>query len=155
MNRKDKLLLEKSGENVIRLYKEGIFYVAYNHSALRFLRFVNSNVTLIKQELANGEWYFRIGIVALSSMLQGLALKDELGSYKQYVEIECEKVETSLENVTEYQLIQGSGKQRKRMKDEAVGIQEMIIEQIKNINIGTLTPITAVTLINDWQNKLK
>ena len=37
MTPKQKLELEQSGEPLIRLYKEGIFYVAYNHSVIRFV----------------------------------------------------------------------------------------------------------------------
>lgn len=37
MDLKEKLALEKPDENLVRLYHEGIFFVAYNHSAIRFV----------------------------------------------------------------------------------------------------------------------
>lgn len=157
MGVKEKLALEKSGEKVIRLYREGIFYVAYNHSAVRFSHFINGNVVFLKHELKNGDWYLRIGIVQNSSMLENITLKDKNGEFKKYIELECDAVETSIEDVTNVRIIKKSGGQKKK-EPTAVpqnNREKEVIEQIKKLNLGTLTPVAAISLINDWQNILK
>lgn len=157
MEVKEKLALEKSGEKIIRLYREGIFYVAYNHSAVRFSHFINSNVVFLKHELKNGDWYLRIGIVQNSSMLENITLKDENGEFKKYIEIECDEIKTTLEDITNVHVIKKSGGKR---KNEVITVsnnnrEKEVIEQLKKLNLGTLTPVAAITLINDWQNMLK
>lgn len=157
MEVKEKLALEKSGEKIIRLYREGIFYVAYNHSAVRFSHFINGSVVFLKHELKNGDWYLRIGIVQNSSMLENITLKDENGEFKKYIEIECDKIKTTLEDITNVHVIKKSGGKR---KNEVITVsnnnrEKEVIEQLKKLNLGTLTPVAAITLINDWQNMLK
>lgn len=157
MEVKEKLALEKSGEKIIRLYREGIFYVAYNHSAVRFSHFINGSVVFLKHELKNGDWYLRIGIVQNSSMLENITLKDENGEFKKYIEIECDEIKTTLEDITNVHVIKKSGGKR---KNEVITVsnnnrEKEVIEQIKKLNLGTLTPVAAITIINDWQNMLK
>ena len=157
MEVKEKLALEKSGEKIIRLYREGIFYVAYNHSAVRFSHFINGNVVFLKHELKNGDWYLRIGIVQNSSMLENITLKDENGEFKKYIEIECDEIKTTLEDITNVHVIKKSGGKR---KNKVITVsnnnrEKEVIEQLKKLNVGTLTPVAAITLINDWQNMLK
>ncbi len=157
MEVKEKLALEKSGEKIIRLYREGIFYVAYNHSAVRFSHFINGSVVFLKHELKNGDWYLRIGIVQNSSMLENITLKDENGEFKKYIEIECDEIKTTLEDITNVHVIKKSGGKR---KNEVITVsnnnrEKEVIEQLKKLNLGTLTPVAAITLINDWQNMLK
>ncbi len=157
MEVKEKLALEKSGEKIIRLYREGIFYVAYNHSSVRFSHFINSSVVFLKHELKNGDWYLRIGIVQNSSMLENITLKDENGEFKKYIEIECGEIKTTLEDITNVHVIKKSGGKR---KNEVITVsnnnrEKEVIEQLKKLNLGTLTPVAAITLINDWQNMLK
>lgn len=157
MEVKEKLALEKSGEKIIRLYREGIFYVAYNHSAVRFSHFINGSVVFLKHELKNGDWYLRIGIVQNSSMLENITLKDENGEFKKYIEIECDEIKTTLEDITNVHVIKKSGGKR---KNEVITIsnnnrEKEVIELIRNLNLGTLTPVAAITRISEWQDMLK
>lgn len=157
MGVKEKLALEKSGEKVIRLYKEGLFYVAYNHSAVRFSRFINNSVVILRHELKNGDWYLRIGIVNNSSMLEKFALKDEKGEFREYIEIECEEMETSLDEVTNVRTIKRSGSKKQEEKKILPdnNREKEVIERIRTLNLGTLTPVAAISLINEWQVMLK
>lgn len=150
MKTADKIILEKSGENIIRLYKEGLFYIAYNHSAIRFKRLINDKVTILKILLKRGNWYFRIGIVENSPILKDFKIKDSNGEYKSYIEIECDKIDTNLEEITDYRNIQryANGSYRKQTEQE-------IIKAIKSLNLGLMTPVNALSLIGEWQERLK
>lgn len=159
MEVKEKLSLEKSGEKIIRLYKEGIFYIAYNHSAVRFRHFINGNVKILKHELKNGDWYLRIGVVQTSSMLENIPLKDPEGKFRDYIEIECDEMETSLEEVSDFIMKRYGTKNIKKEKtdDEKVtnNREKEVIELIRNLNLGTITPVAAITWISKWQDMLK
>ena len=159
MEVKEKLSLEKSGEKIIRLYKEGIFYIAYNHSAVRYRYFINGNVKILKHELKNGDWYLRIGVVQTSSMLENIPLKDPEGKFRDYIEIECDEMETSLEEVSDFIMKRYGTKNIKKKKtdDEKVtnNREKEVIELIRNLNLGTITPVAAITWISKWQDMLK
>lgn len=159
MEVKEKLSLEKSGEKIIRLYKEGIFYIAYNHSAVRFRHFINGNVKILKHELKNGDWYLRIGVVQTSNMLEKIPLKDPEGKFRDYLEIECDEMETSLEEVTDFIIKKSGTKNIKKEKTDDGKVsnnrEKEVIELIRNLNLGTLTPVAAITRISEWQDMLK
>lgn len=154
MGVKEKLALEKSGEKIIRLYKEGIFYIAYNHSAIRFRHFINANIKILKHELKNGDWYLRMGVVQTSKILANIPLKDEEGNFKDYVEVECKEMKTELEEVSDF-IVKRSAAKKNQSPDGREVKEKEVVADIRNVNIGTLTPVLAITLISEWQNKLK
>lgn len=155
MELKQKLELEKSGETLIRLYREGIFYIAYNHSALRFHHFINNKVKILRHELKDGSWYLRIGVVQTSTMLQSLPIKDEQGNYKNYLEVECDKLDTLLENVDAVTIKRSANKTDKHDSVSITTKEKEIISRIANLNLGSITPVEAITMIHEWQNILR
>lgn len=158
MDIKQKLALEKSGEKVIRLYREGIFYVAYNHSALRFRRLMNNKVKILKHELKKGEWYLRLGVVQTSSMLEGMPVKNENGEYSNYLEIACEESITILEDFSDFVLkkqgTKGVANHGLPIDDYRSDRAKAVITEIRKLNLGTLTPVAAITTIDRWQQML-
>ena len=160
MDIKQKLALEKSAEKIIRLYREGIFYVAYNHSALRFKYFIHPEVKILKHVLKNGNSYFRMGVVQNSAVLTPLNVKDKDGIWKNYMEVPCGITETCLDNVTPDKVIEKSHKKAtdefaNRTVSEVNSLSvKIIIEKIRKVNIGNMTPIQALQLIDEWQQIL-
>lgn len=153
MDIKQKLEQEKSGENIIRLYKEGIFYVAYNHSALRFKGCINKQVKLLYHQLKNGAGYFRLGAVQGSPILEPYTLKDEMGVWLNYIELPCEPMVTSLDNVMPDKVIQ-KGRQNGCSKQVDTSVLEKIGIEIKQTDIGSLTPVQAIVCIERWKKSL-
>lgn len=153
INIKQKLEQEKSGENIIRLHKEGIFYVAYDHSALRFRECINKQVKLLQHQLKNGTGYLRVGVVQDSPILKPYTLKDEVGEWLHYIELPCESMETSLDNVMPDKVIQkGWGNGCSRQEDTSV--LEKIGIEIRQTDIGSLTPVQAIVCIERWKKAL-
>lgn len=152
---KEKLAKEKPEEKVIRLYKEGLFFVAYNYSAIRFKSFISPSIKILKQELKNGEWYLKIGASETSSMLEKLPVRNDDGTFKDYVEIPSKGLENhDLENAIPDQIIT---REKKRIENKVTsnnGEKEVII-QLKSLNLAEVTPMQALTLINKWQQQLK
>ena len=154
MDLKEKLALEKPDENLVRLYHEGIFYVAYNHSALRFVNCFAPDTKILKHIRKDGSWYLRVGLVHTSPKLEAFHLCDEQGSWLDNVNIVCEVSHTSLEDCVPHKII---CKATDKIKSDRILQKDMIIqvtEEIKSINLGTLTPVQALLMIEGWQRKL-
>ena len=160
MNIKQKLSLEKSGENIIRIYREGIFYVAYSHSALRFKRFIHPEVKLLQHALKNGDSYIRMGVVQTSSCLDKLEVKNGDGSWKTYIEVPCESVGTVLEEVVPDKVVDKSAKAKsvtdKPMKADKslLSSEQKVLDAVRKTNTSNLTPLQALKLVDEWQQLL-
>lgn len=155
---KEKLAKEKPTEKVIRLYKEGLFFVAYNYSAIRFKTFISPNIKVLKQELKNGKWYLKIGANETSSMLEELPIRNDDGTFKNYVEVPSKELEKlNLEDIIPDQTITRSNKSAEK-KDKEISPnnrEKEIIAQLKSLNLAEVTPMQALTLVNKWQQQLK
>jgi len=149
--------MEQSGEPLIRLYKEGIFYVAYNHSALRFKHFFCPQVKLLKHQSKNGDSYIRAGVVQDSPMLQALTLKDGDGNWLSSVILDCAVILTSLEEVIPDKIVRrdASSSTKTQKNDKAsVTVEKHVINEIVSTDTGCLTPVQALVLIESWKKKL-
>lgn len=156
MELKDKLKIENPDEKVIRMYKEGLFFVAYNYSALRFKTFFAPKVKILKHELKNGSWYLRIGISENSVMLDGIPVKDENGKYKIHVEIASPELENKdLERIIPDLVITKYKKEEGKKDTNNNNREKKIIAELSSLNLAVMTPMQALTAINNWQQALK
>ena len=154
MTLKQKLELEHSGEPLIRLYKEGIFFVAYNHSALRFKHFICPKVKLLKHQLKNGDSYIRAGVVQESPLLQELPIKDGFGNWLDSVTLECESIETSVSDVVPDKVIERSLKPAQKKGGCQQTVECLVADEIRQTDTGSLTPVQALVFIENWKKKL-
>ena len=158
MTLKEKLELEQSGEPLIRLYKEGIFFVAYNHSALRFKHFFCPQVKLLKHQSKNTDGYIRAGVVQDSPMLQSFNLKDKNGNWLSSVLLDCDIIQTSLENVMPDKIVRrenGSLSKKEKSDGEPVAtVHIRIADEILGTDTGCITPVQALVLIDNWKKRL-
>lgn len=156
---KQKLQLEKPDENVIRMYHEGIFFVAYQESAVRFKQNVNPNVKMLKQLNKDGKSYLRIGINQDSPMLHGLNVKDAGGNFLDSLVVDCpQAAPVSLDGVEPDRLMQRTPHGTKGVPGTAaVSVSpagQTVIEEIRNLPMATLTMADAMSLIVKWNGLL-
>lgn len=158
MTLKEKLELEQSGEPLIRLYKEGIFFVAYNHSALRFKHFFCPQVKLLKHQSKNADDYIRAGVVQDSPMLQSFPLKDNDGNWLSSVVLDCDVIQTSLEDVIPDKIVRRDNvslsKKETKKRESVPTVHVEIVNEILGTDTGCLTPVQALVLIDNWKKKL-
>ena len=154
MDLKEKLALEKPDENLVRLYHEGIFYVAYNHSAIRFVNCFASGTKILKHIRKDGSWYLRVGLVQTSSKLDEFHLRDEQGNWVEYMNIPCEASPISLENCVPHKIISKVCNNKKSEVLLQKDVVAQVAEEIKSINLGSFTPVQALLMIEGWQKKL-
>lgn len=156
MDIKQKLGLEQSAESVIRLYREGIFYVAYNHSALRFKKLIHPEVKILKHVLKCGDWYLRMGVVQTSAVLDSIGVKDTSGGWLDYIEVPCDALETSLADALPDKIVT---RKAKPAGDSTAGIaqnaEEKVLAAIRTVDMANLTPWQALVLLGEWQGMLK
>ena len=156
---KEKLQLEKPDENVIRLYHEGLFFVAYQESAVRFKQNINPKVKLLRQLNRNGESYLRIGIVQDSPMLHGLNVRDAEDNYLDSLVVDCpQAAPVSIDGIEPDRVMQRTPHKAGSEPDKTAGTAspagQTVIEEIRNLSMATLTMADAMSLIVKWNGLL-
>ncbi len=156
---KQKLQLEKPDENVIRLYHEGLFFVAYQESAVRFKQNINPKVKLLRQLNKNGESYLRIGIIQDSPMLHDLNIKDAEGNFLDSLVVECpQAAPVRLDGIEPDRLMQRTPHKAKsesgKTAEADTSAGQAVIEEIRNLTMATLTMADAMSLIVKWNGML-
>ena len=147
---KEKLEKEQPDENIIRLYKEGLFYEAYNFSAIRFKE-LKPRTKLLRIDLKNGEQYFKIG-VPCSSLAEMNTENTDGDVLEMRAEILPEE-KRNLQNIIPDVVCSRAHPSNK--KDLAHIEEQEIIQSINALNMAETTPMEALQLINKWKQKIK
>ena len=161
MNVKEKLLLEKADEKVIRLYHEGIFYTAYGYSAVRVKKFLYPQVCLLEQKLKVGTSYFRVGIVQNSPVLDELPVKDAEGNFISSLTVPYTGETFELDSVVADKTISSV---KKHSKTSLLGMpdsaslslaEQQVLDAIRSLELASLTPVKAMQHVLSWAEQLQ
>lgn len=89
-------------------------------------------------------------------MLDGIPVKDENGKYKIHVEIASPELENKdLERIIPDLVITKYKKEEGKKDTNNNNREKKIIAELSSLNLAVMTPMQALTAINNWQQALK
>jgi len=161
MNIKDKIDIEKDNNNFIKLYKEGIFWRAYNQSCMLFTQYFDNYKVIIKYVKYLKQNIYYCGFP--DTILENIKEKcKQIGLNISYLN----ENEIIIENLTISE-IKYEDWENKMIKENAImnisnnkntlllDIKEDIISQIINFPIAESTPLEAFSFLYKIQKQLK
>ncbi|MGM9796074.1 MAG: hypothetical protein ACI3ZY_00565 [Parabacteroides sp.] len=154
----EKLLLEMPSpiieSAVIHLFKEGLFYVAYNESAVLFKKHYWPELKIMRIRKKNGESYLRAGFPIDSSHASSLISRVD-GEWPVTAKLSVSAglgLDFDLNNYV-------ADKDIQRFSDsasvaEADSNESIILAELATVDPLSITPLDALKLINRWRGLL-
>lgn len=154
----EKLLLETPSSTeesaVIHLFKEGLFYIAYNESAVLFKKHYWPELKIMRIRKKNGESYLRAGFPIDSSRVCSLISQVD-GEWPVSTELSVNAglgLDFDLNNYV-------ADKEIQRFSDsvsatESDSSESIILAELATVDPLSITPLDALKLINRWRGLL-
>ena len=161
MTTKEKLEIERNNDNFIKLYKEGIFWRAYNVSCMLFTQYFK-NYKIIKKYikyLNDTIYYCGFPETILATILDTFTKQAISYRYINEKEIIIENLTIQKLNYDEWQNNISIDNDTKKIFNDTkkinFDIKDDIISQIINYPIAESTPIEAFNFLYKIQKQLK
>lgn len=145
-------LTSRDASGTVPLYRGGIFYVAYQGSAVLFQRYLKGNLKMLRVVRKSGFCYIKAGVPLGSKCLKGLIEVDAEGQWPASAELSVEAglgTDFHLGSVAVDKVIE-----RSVAADRSAGTGELILNELRLIDSLALTPLMALSLVNEWRNRL-
>ncbi len=162
MNTKEKIELENGNNSFIKLYKEGIFWRAYNQSCMLFTQYFNTYKVVIKyvKYLKQNIYYCGFPATILDNVLETFKQQGFNIAYLNENEIIIENITISeiryeewQKNIIDENIANNSVNDKTKLL--LLDVKEDIIYQIINFPIAESTPLEAFNFLYNLQKQLK
>lgn len=145
-------LSSRDASGTVRLYREGNFYVAYQGSAVLLRKYIKPDLKLQRVVRKSGFSYLRAGVPVGAACLNGLVSQDAKGHWPASAELSVEAglgADFFIGEVVADKVIGHSDTTNK-----AHDTGDLILAEFRRIDPLHLTPLKALSLVNDWRNRL-